>query len=296
MLQFDSPQALSAFRAKMEAAGLAVHPVDSHPLVVSLDVDKDTQPLLVQTLVDFVFNDWCCLYLCQHMAEAYDYLTEDEREYIALLTLHGLRTSDARWDGLTAGEWRHQVTAAVQSQLANGAAETPLNMGGLARFRARGFLRALDLALKDAVEQFLADKEYEEFVAMLRYMLDAQPPTMQVLHVYCTDDRVWITDAAGKLVRDPAVADAAAQVSDGEDVNAEDLAMSILITHAPCAIIIHDLTVAAPWPSFAETVEKVFIARATRCGNCSTCRQLQVGADAARDTAAPRRALPKERP
>jgi hypothetical protein len=106
-------------------------------------------------------------------------------------------------------------------------------------------------------------------------MLDAQQPTSQVLHVFCSNEQVWITDEKGDLIRDPQVTEAAVQVSEGGEVNAEDLAMSILITRAPCQIVIHDITVAAPWPSFAETVEKVFLNRAVRCQECSACRQLK---------------------
>jgi len=227
---------------------------------------------LGSTICNFVFQDWLYAYMESKLAQAHHYLSTDELEYIALLTFHGLKNHEGMWAGHGMAEWNQNIAKAFADVLRK---NDKVHIDGVLRFRARNYFRSVDVALNEMVEQFLTDREYEEFVAMLRYMLDAQPASTQVLHVYCADERVWISDAAGQLVRDLEVTAAACHVSKGEDVNAEDLAMSILITRSPCQIIIHDFSKAAPWPSFSETLERVFVGRTARCNHCSTCQKLE---------------------
>ncbi|MCL6594251.1 MAG: putative sporulation protein YtxC, partial [Alicyclobacillus sp.] len=201
------------------------------------------------------------------------YLGKDQREYVSLLTYHSVRKGDVQAAGKPLGIWQQELTKGFAELLA---ADCPLlSVDGVARFRARPLLVTAEAVLQEMVEQFLADREYEEFVAMLRYILEGQPATQDVLHVYCSDEHVWLCDESGVLVRDPEVSQVACRVSDDADVHPEDLAMSILITHSPQHIVIHDLTLAAPWPSFAETVERVFLERAERCPGCAVCAARQ---------------------
>ncbi|MCL6444229.1 MAG: putative sporulation protein YtxC [Alicyclobacillus sp.] len=246
---------------------------------------------IVRIAVEFILGEWLSAHIDRRLGQLHPYLNDDEREYIGLLTYHGLHKAEQDVDGWSIQTWADELTGVLRELLGR----TPLlHVDGIVRFCMKHMLAVVDSTISDMVEHFLADREYEEFVSMLRYMLDAQPPSMQVLHVFCTNDRVWICDVSGALVRDGEVCSAALQASDGALVNPEDLAMSILITRSPCKIVIHDLTVAAPWPSFAETLERVFLDRATRCGECSTCQELQRANQPATDGSCTRCAMPDQ--
>lgn len=227
---------------------------------------------LAQTIASFLLQDWLFAYLEQRLQSVYGFLDEEEREYIALLTFHAMRKER----GVSEKSVQEGVAEMVRGALQDAnARQLPLSIDALVRFRLRDALKAAEHNLDTMVDQFLSDREYEEFVSMLRYMLDQQPARQQELHVFCADERVWICDAEGCLLRDDEVSNAASVASEGQEVNGEDLAMSILITRSPCKIVIHDITYAAPWPSFAETVERVFLERAERCRDCSICSGLQ---------------------
>ncbi|WP_067930602.1 sporulation protein YtxC [Alicyclobacillus kakegawensis] len=236
---------------------------------------------LLSVLHAFILSDWQYEYIQQRLSLTHPELTEEQREYIGLLTLHRVRgPRDLTDPKRTAAshpfvhpyqQFADQLRASLEELLAG----EMLYVEGLVRFRGRRYLQGLQIAMEEMVEQVLADQEYEEFVALLRYVLDVQQPSRQRLHVFCADERVWICDDGGELVRDQEVSLAAAQACPGENVNGEDLAMSILITRSPEQIVIHDLSTRAPWPSFAETVERVFLERSLRCGDCPTCRRLR---------------------
>ncbi|MDQ0188801.1 hypothetical protein JI721_12615 [Alicyclobacillus cycloheptanicus] len=249
---------------------------DSKRLIVAWGPDGESQ--LAASVASFLLQDWLHGWIQQRMEAAYSFLDEEEREYVSLLTFHAVRK---HWND--DGDLPSQETIAsllLEALTKSLYHDVPLNLDAFVRFRMRDAQKEIDGAIQTMVDQFLNDREYEEFVAMLRYMLDAQPRTEQTLHLFCSDERVWLCDASGELIRDAEVTTAAYTVSEGEEVNSEDLAMSILIMRSPCSIVIHDITSAAPWPSFSETVERVFLDRAARCDHCSTCQELMRAARA----------------
>lgn len=225
-----------------------------------------------RAVTEFVFSDWLSDYVHQRLSGDHAYLSMEDQEYVRLLTRHTMRTEPEEVFNGRLGYWQERAAETIRSVVLRGGT---VNIRGILRFRLGDFLRAVDHVVTDVVEHFLADREYEEFVSMLRVMLDAQPATTLTLHVYCTDERVWLCDAAGSLIKDQDIADVAMQTSDDGTVDAEDLTMSILIMKSPCSIVIHDLTRLAPWPSFAETVERVFLERVSHCQACSTCDRLR---------------------
>jgi hypothetical protein len=277
---------------RLTEAGFEIHHATGGEVWIAISPDDERR--LLEVLHAFVLSDWQYEYIQHCLSVTHAQLTVDQREYIGLLALHALRGS-SRWSQPTG---RAKASVSSRAELRDPVDEQPdfyeefsatvraafadlltagdvLHVEGVLRFRGRRFLETVTEVTEEMVEQFLTDKEYEGFVATLRYILDVQPRSGEPLHVFCTDERVWICDDNGQLVRDPEVSRAAEQACPGEDVNAEDLAMSILITRSPCRIVIHDLTRAAPWPSFAETCERVFLERASRCQDCATCQRLQ---------------------
>lgn len=300
-LELRSRIASAALSQGLMDKGFTVAGADVQSYRFTVHWDAVDTPRLASAIAAFLLRDWLYGFIEQRTAAVYSFLDEEEREYVALLTFHALRKQRDQHgecelpralERVGRKEIRDMQKADLQqpknvSVFADVSAtifdalceslrqQQPLSVDAVVRFRLRDPLKGVEKAVDMVVDQFLSDREYEEFVSMLRYMLDQQPQRQQVLHVFCSDERVWICDAEGRLVRDEEVSTAAAVVSDGEEVNAEDLAMSILITRSPCRIVIHDITRTAPWPSFSETVERVFLERTDRCKHCSTCRKLE---------------------
>jgi putative sporulation protein YtxC len=264
-----APGALSH---KLQEAGFVVYEDSPDGQRLKVEWTEPELDKLLDVITTYVMSDWQFNCVERRLHVMHPYLTDDETEYVALLAFHAMRKEDSGFVNLSPTEWRASIADAILQMVERG---DSINIDSIMRFRSKEYLKAVDEVVNEVVDHFLVDREYEEFVAMLRYMLDAQQKSPQVLHVFCTEDRVWISDEKGELIRDPDVSQVAHQVSEGGDVHPEDLAMSILITRAPCEIVIHDMTNAAPWPSFAETVERVFLQRASRCGECTTCQQLK---------------------
>ena len=270
----ESEFAAKVLAQKLTEAGLAIQTDEAVPQRIRVEWAGESTQLLVDVLEAFVFTDWQYEFIDKKIGALHPYLNSDEQEYVALLTFHAVKKEEDLIDGSTVQDWHTKIRLAFEGIFEEREQERVF-LDGVVRFRAREYLAAVESTIHDMVDQFLTDREYEEFVSMLRFMLDAQPATSQVLNVYCSNELVWICDENGELVRDSEVSNAATQVSEGEEVNAEDLAMSILITRSPCKIVIHDSMTDPPWPSFAETVERVFLDRATRCKGCAACKTFE---------------------
>lgn len=242
-----------------------------HARAITIHYEDALIPQFAEALTNVLLNDWLFDVLYDELQQQHRELTEDEIEYLVLVLLHELKSGELVIGGRSFLDWRKRTATAFQNLLK---CHDTLELSGFVRFRLRQFKYGLAGAVDERVQQFLLDREYDEFVAMLRYMLESQPESEQELHVFCSPERVWIMDSVGRLVRDTEVTEAAIAESEGE-VNSEDLAMSILITRSPCRIVIHDTYPDAPWPSFPETLTRVFAERTVRCGHCSTCQQLE---------------------
>lgn len=272
IVDLQSELVIHLLSQKLAEMGLQVHQAGTLGTQIRVECDDEDSEAMERLLLNFVFTDWLYASIDKRLQTLHPYLTDDEREYVGLLVFHALRKEEGPIAGLSVVDWEARVQDAIHVLVQQ---QNPIIIDGVVRFRLRDYLVAADSVMHEMVEQFLTDREYEEFVSMLRYMLDSQPESSQELHVYCTDDLVWISDAQGKLIKDTDVTNAAYQVTEDDEVNAEDLAMSILITRSPCRIVIHDTAKAAVWPSFSETVERVFLQRASRCGGCASCSNLE---------------------
>ncbi len=277
IIKLESELAAPDLARKLTEAGLLLEENHATDTVLHLRLDDTDEAYLrkvAESVAGYLVNDWLYAYIDSHLLMRHSYLNEDEREYVALLTLHALRKASIA--ERTLSDWEEDLEMAALQALYR-TSVTHLDIAGMMRFRAREVLNATETGTEEFVNQFLTDREYEEFVSLLRYMLESQPSTRQIVHVFCTDERMWLCDEAGALIADDDVSEAAHQVSEDGEVNVEDLAMSVLITRSPCKIVIHDITHHAPWPSFAETVERVFLERAARCNHCEACALLENG-------------------
>lgn len=252
--------------------GVTLRNVDADAKTVTVTYEECAVLQVSDAIKGFLFNDWIFQWLRTQLQETHRQLTSDELEYLILVFLHEVRSGAVTAGHRTYSEWVARAQGALGSLMRT---NSRISLDGFVRFRLRPLITGLNSMLQERVRQFMLDREYEESIEMLRYMLEAQPAGEQELHVFCVPDRVWITDATGHLVRDTEVTEAALSESSG-DLNSEDLAMSILITRSPCQIVLHNMDQNAVWPSFPETLVRVFAERVRLCGHCSTCQQLEL--------------------
>lgn len=149
-----------------------------------------------------------------------------------------------------------------------------LNLEGFLTFRLKDYVADLERSVDAAVDEFMLDREYREFVRLLRYFVDVQVPKIPSAHVLLSESgRFEICDEGMNALPGEFAADFRYASEDGE-VNLDDLLVSSLITAAPAEIVIHAREAALEMPS-VRTVRQVFGERLRTCTGCPACEPVR---------------------
>ncbi|HOB87817.1 MAG TPA: putative sporulation protein YtxC [Bacillota bacterium] len=146
-----------------------------------------------------------------------------------------------------------------------------LNIEGFVPFRLPDYREELYSLMEEVVEDFLSEKEYREFVRLLKYFLELQEPKIETVHL-AIDGRgdFQITDQWFQKV-DPKEWEEFDLDYLAGDGDYEDVLASMLVTVAPRQIILHQ-NVLHRYPRVADTLRRIFDRRLHFCHNCSYCR------------------------
>ncbi|WP_277093694.1 sporulation protein YtxC [Alicyclobacillus mali (ex Roth et al. 2021)] len=221
---------------------------------------------VAQIVSGVMTREWLQARVVQRVCRTEPLWAAAEVQFHALVEISEARLKSRLIAGHTLEEWQASLARALMSHFGRSAA---IVLDPFVRFRLHRVVVDLAHRVRDRLVASALEDEYEESLAMLRYMLDEHPLCEAELHVYVTPDGVWITDAEGGMISDEQIELVAMQ---DDDVTSEDLAMTLLITRSPWRIVVHDAYPDAPWPSFSETVTRVFGDRAVLCSGCPTCR------------------------
>lgn len=133
--------------------------------------------------------------------------------------------------------WRERVWKRIMDHLKT---SDEMNLNGFIRFRLKDFRYELEKAVDRAVDDLLIEKEYGEFIRLLRYFVEIQEPKVDEIHVVVGEDnRYVLLDSSLRIINNDLLEDLAREISDKE-ISHDDLLISSLITIAPRKITIHE--------------------------------------------------------
>lgn len=135
----------------------------------------------------------------------------------------------------------------------------------------------LEQALEEAIDEYLMEKEYDEFIRLLRYFVEAQEPRLEKVHVVLNSGGGFqLYDNENRNLSGDYLEGFLVDMADNE-LNYEDLLISSLITIAPRQVILHPVDKGRCYSTIG-VLKSVFGERLIQCGGCSHClRPLQKG-------------------
>ncbi|MDR5659580.1 putative sporulation protein YtxC [Serpentinicella sp. ANB-PHB4] len=144
-----------------------------------------------------------------------------------------------------------------------------INIKGLITFRLKSYSDSLKEVVDQAVEDFLMDKEYNEFIKLLKYFVDIQEPKLEVVNIYLkSEGKYSLYDHTGKEINNDYLRIIAQEMNE-KDVNYDDLLISSLITIAPNEIIIHKTEKNSE--EITKTIKRIFMNKVQLCEGCEYC-------------------------
>lgn len=145
-------------------------------------------------------------------------------------------------------------------------------LDGFVAFRLKEYEALLERLCDRLEEQYFAKREYEEFIALLKYFVNIQQSRPELVHIL-------IQPAGGYILID----------KDGEDITAQcfseflegefllteeaydDLLISVLITLAPKSLVLHHRENMRNKELF-NTIFRVFDGKLSYCSGCEFCQ------------------------
>ncbi len=144
-----------------------------------------------------------------------------------------------------------------------------LSLEGFVNFRLKEYKKRLYSAADEAASLYMAEKEYEEFISLLKYFVFMQPALLPVLHVIVRPDGSFLLyDRAFRDVTEKLQAEFLG--GETEMLSPDDILISLLITLSPKEIVLHKAQNFQN-KNIVETVFKVFGRRVRFCEVCPRC-------------------------
>jgi putative sporulation protein YtxC len=145
-----------------------------------------------------------------------------------------------------------------------------ININGFITFRMRELRKDIEEVIDKIVEKYMVEKEYKEFIGLLKYFVDIQESKIEEVNLIIQPLGGYIiTDGYGEDIFSLFLKDLS-ECKLGVDANVEDILISGLITNAPSHIIIHKKEEATN-KEFIDTILSVFGNRVTLCNGCELC-------------------------
>ncbi|NLM45256.1 MAG: hypothetical protein GX200_00440 [Firmicutes bacterium] len=218
--------------------------------------------MLADRLALYVVHEQAPYFLAHMVSRYYYYFPKEERQQIINLAKANYETDPAKDEG---GPVYAGVLQCLQEYLEQ---NDYLNLHGLITFRMQQWMKFLRKTVDKAVDEFLMEKEYQEFVKLLKYFVALQEPKIKQVHVLLDEEGRFrfLDEDCRPLTQQQEIA------GSGDDgvSDEEDKLVSMLITMAPHRIILHK-NVCTLYPKAADTLRHVFENRVVLCKHCKLC-------------------------
>lgn len=143
-------------------------------------------------------------------------------------------------------------------------------LDGFITFRLKTANDELNNIIDKVVEDYVLEKEYSEFIKLLKYFVDIQESKYQKVDIFINISGEYkVTDEQLIDITDDFFEDFNLDNIKGE-VTKDDILVSALITTAPAKIVIHGIENAKCQESI-DTLKSIFMDRLTLCTGCEHC-------------------------
>lgn len=156
----------------------------------------------------------------------------------------------------------------VYSRLLNFLNESVLlNIEGFIAFRLKDYINILNDTIDEAVEDYLLEKEYIEFIDLLRSVTGLHEIENEEVHVVFKTERcVKLLDESLHPIKCDYFDNLLGDSFENEEIIYDDLLICVLIAISPRKIILHYHS--EMHPPVLNTIKKVFPARVRECKGC----------------------------
>ena len=199
------------------------------------------------------------------LLQEFDFSEQEEIDRIMKICMNMLEKESV--DGQRSWERRLQMLKGALEEFLQ--ENRHLNLDGYLSFRLGQYGNELKEIVEYAVDEFLMDRQYEEFVGMLKYFVYFQEPQEPLVHVLHKEGHEMVLlDKNMEPLRKEPTEGVVVERLDRRDMEMEDLVVSTLIKASPAKIIIHTTK---PATTAIQTLVQIFDEKVELCSYCPHC-------------------------
>lgn len=141
-------------------------------------------------------------------------------------------------------------------------------LNGFINFRIKDYLSILDDIINEAVNSFIIEKEYLEFISLLRLYINTQVSTCELVHVIYSSSESILLNENKEIITTSEELFKAKYLSD-ISFSSNDYTLNSLLSLLPKKIYIHLLDNYID--EFITTLQSIFENRVVICTDCNIC-------------------------
>ncbi|KHD38497.1 hypothetical protein NL50_03030 [Clostridium acetobutylicum] len=146
-----------------------------------------------------------------------------------------------------------------------------INVTGFITFRVKDIVESLKVIIDKVIERYMIEKEYDEFIKLLKYFVEMQESKLEIVNIYVIENGDYrLTDINGNDITDKVMVEFSG-AKFRNDINEDDILISGLITACPEKIVIHDIDKFLN-KEILNTIQNVFENRVTYCSEITMGR------------------------
>lgn len=224
-------------------------------------------------LYNVVIDEFYKKDISNFLADTYFFLRHDEVNEIKNVVLEVLRGKDTLIDegSIYCMNKKNTIIDKIVKCIAE---NNEININGFITFRMKEIKEDLESIIDKVVERYMVEKEYNEFIKLLKYFVEVQESKIDLVNIIVNNDGTYlIQDNQGRDIAEELFSDLN-DLKYKDNTNIEDMLISVLITNAPEKIIIHCVDNCKNL-ELIDTVKKVFTDRVNFCEDCKTCKKIK---------------------
>ena len=222
---------------------------------------------VANALSDIVINHWEPVLIKRIIRENYFYFNKAEQNRIYDFTRDILNYNERSGKHDISYQIKRKtfILHKIMEYLGN---SSIIILDGFVNFRLKKYMEQLEETVDVAIDEYLMDKEYREFIKLLRHFVDLQEPKRDLVNVVFHNTEIILMDENFKFIEKDTSLDLIAK--ENPEVNMDDIIVSTLINIAPRRITIHGFT-GKEKREVVNALYNIFEGRINFCHHCEIC-------------------------
>lgn len=221
--------------------------------------------ILSKILTEIIIKHYEMKLLRKIVRDNFFYLSDTEQDAVISTALKLIKDENQMQPGsFGTADRRSRI---MQSILLYLDTENEFNIEGFINFRLNAYINLLNETMERALEIYAAEREYNEFINLLRYFVEIQECKIDTVHLcQSKEGKYLLYDENRNSINSEYYDELRSDIAD-ESINYDDLLISTLITISPNSIIIYDIEDFKN-RELIQTIMNVFTERITICSRC----------------------------